>query len=149
MDAHVRAVLGGIGTGLHLDFLNRFHHRPCGRGTNQVVQDADAVERHRVVHLARPGAVKSSPGGGPVGEDFVPRITPGVIRATCIGSRPLSGNSAMLRVLIISETAASSVLMAATAASTVIDCEPTRPKVEGRYRTVWLVSTMTPVFVTF
>ena len=63
-----------------------------------------------------PAPTKSLPGGTPVMLDFVPRSTPGVVTASIIGSRPFKGNSLTARVLSISETDASSVLIADTSA---------------------------------
>ena len=65
-----------------------------------------------------PAPMKSCPGGTPV-VAFKPGITPGVESARRNGSRPFSGRSATSRMPTISETLASSVLMAGVVASTV------------------------------
>jgi hypothetical protein len=92
----------------------------------------------RLLEISRvPAPTKSSPGGTPVKDVLLPWSTPGVVTASCIGSRPLSGSSATLRVLMISETAASSVLIAVVAASTVTDCEMAPTVNVTSVRTVW------------
>ena len=67
MDAHVRAVLRRVGAGLHLHFLHGVDGRPRGRGGDQVVHDADAVERDAVGDFARAGADEVLPGRHAVG----------------------------------------------------------------------------------
>ena len=96
-----------------------------------------------------PAPMKSSPGGVPVAEDLCPGARQASCAASFIGSRPFNGNSATVRVLMTSETVASSVLMAVTAASTVTDCEIAPTGNLMSFRTVWLISTMMPVLVTF
>src|SRR5260370_418571 len=75
-----------------------------------------------------PAPLKSSPGGMPVDDDLVPWSTPGVIRASVIGSRPFNGSSAMLRLFMTSDTLPSSVLIAALLASTATAGVRQRPR---------------------
>ena len=89
-----------------------------------------------------PAPLKSSPGGVPVAEDLVPCSTPGVVRAIDIGSRPAPpfiGSSA--RLLITSETLASSVLIALAVAWTVTDSTTLPTFRVTSFRTTWLIST--------
>ena len=82
-------------------------------------------------------------------EDLVPWSTPGVMRASVMGSRPFNGSSAMVRLFITSDTLASSVLIAAIVASTATVCVNAPTGSVKFVRTVWLISTMMPVVVIF
>ena len=50
--------MGRVSAGLDLDFLNGLDHGLHRRRGDQVVHDADAVQRHFVLDLARTGAVE-------------------------------------------------------------------------------------------
>src|SRR5207302_13727 len=58
VNAQVCAVLCRVSAGLDLNLLYGFHHRPSGGGGDEIVHDADAIERQAVLNLARAGAVK-------------------------------------------------------------------------------------------
>ena len=96
-----------------------------------------------------PAPTKSAPGGVAVSEVLGPRITPGVVMASLIGSRPLSGRSETERVLMLSDTLASSVLMARAIASTATVCVTAPIAREKSVRTDWLMLSCTPVLVAF
>ena len=67
MDSHVGAVLRAIGAGLDLHFLHRVHRRARRRRGDQVVDNADAVERNAVGDFASTGTDEVLPGGHAVG----------------------------------------------------------------------------------
>ena len=67
VDTKVSAVLGGIGAGLNFHFLHGFDHGLRGRGGDEVVHDADAVERHGILNLSGTSADESLAGGDALG----------------------------------------------------------------------------------
>ena len=87
-----------------------------------------------------PAPIKSSPGGTPF-EALRPLIVPAVMAARRSGSRPFRGSSATLRTPIVSETLASSVLMAAAVPSTLIVWVTSPTRSVTSFLTTWLMST--------